>query len=128
MSALFFPGLLRQGRTISPILHGSRYELDSEYSLHLLAVTCSEQEGRLHTLNLLSEYLASGAGGRKRQLVAKEVQALRELYEAVWCELGCAFNDPVIRSAREAVEQETYCRESLGLQEGKHHDEQQSLF
>lgn len=101
----------RQALFVPEILRESRYEAESEYSLNLLAATCSEQTGRLHTLSLLSEYLASGAGGRKRQLVAKEIEALRELYEAVWCELGCAFSDPVVRSAREAVEQAVGYRE-----------------
>jgi hypothetical protein len=41
-------------------------------------------------LQLLSEYLAS-CTGRRRQIVASEMKALRELYEATWCELDYAF-------------------------------------
>ncbi|HEX7362288.1 MAG TPA: hypothetical protein VF283_17490 [Bryobacteraceae bacterium] len=86
-----------------PILRGSRY---AAYSLSLLASACAEQKGRLRALVLLFDYLASGAGGRKRELIAKEMQALLDLYEAVWCELDDAFGARTIRSAREAVEQQ----------------------
>lgn len=86
-----------------PILRGSRYEADAGYSLCLLASACAEQKGRLRALVLLSEYLASGAGGRRRELISKEMQALRDLYKAVWCELGGAFGDEVIRAVREAT-------------------------
>jgi hypothetical protein len=82
MSAPSVTAVSRRDLILPPIFRDSRYESDREYSLSLLAVTCSEQQGRLHTLNLLSEYLASSAGGRKRQLVTREMQALSELYEA----------------------------------------------
>ena len=109
MSAPSFPTFARQALGIPPITHGSRYEPDCECVLSLLAVTCAEQEGRLHMLTLLSAYLASGAGGRRRQFVAKEMQALRDLYEAVWCELGCAFSDDFVRMTRRAVERQSCC-------------------
>ena len=128
MSALPFLATRNQAIAVPPILHDSRYESDSEYSLKLLAATCWEQEGRLHTLNLLSDYLASSAGGRKRQLLAKELQALRDLYEAVWCEPGCAFGDLVICSAREAVEHEALCRQTPATEERESHGEQQTFF
>lgn len=128
MSALPFPAMRNQGLAVPPILRDSRYESDSEYSLHLLAATCSEQEGRLDMLKLLSDYLASGAGGRKRQLAAKELQALRDLYEAVWSELGCAFSDPVVRSAREAIEHEAHCCQTLATEERESQSEQQTFF
>jgi hypothetical protein len=129
MNAPSVPVPLRQALFIPEIVCASRYEVDSECSTSLLATTCSEQKGRLHTLSLLSEYLASGAGGRKRQLVAKEMQALRELYETVWCELGCAFSDPVVYSVREAVEHEARYRETLTTTaERKRHCGQWTLF
>jgi hypothetical protein len=53
---------------------------------------------------LISEYLAYGVSDRKRQLVAREMQALSEWYEAASYELGCAFSDRIVRSARAAVE------------------------
>jgi hypothetical protein len=128
MSAPPFPTFARQGLAIPPIVHENRYELECECARSLLAVTCAEQEGRLHMLTLLSAYLASGAGGRKRQFVAKEMQALRDLYEAAWCELGCAFSDDFARMTRRTVERQSWrslsgllpvhsvhcCRDSLG--------------
>jgi hypothetical protein len=53
----------------------------------LLAATCWEQQGRFHTLQLLREYL-SGCAGRRHQIVASEIKALQELYDATWCELA----------------------------------------
>ena len=128
MSAPSTAAVPRRSLVLPPIFRNSRYESDSEHSLSLLAVTCSEQQGRLHTLNLLSEYVASGAAGRKRQLVTREMQALRELYEAIWCELGCAFSDRIISSARTAVEHEAGYRGMLAAEERKQHNEQQTLF
>lgn len=128
MSALSSSARLRAPSAIPAIIHESRYEADDEYSLALLAATCSEQERRLHTLTLLSEYVASGAGGRKWLLVTKEIQALTDLYEAVWCELGCAFDSHVVRSARAALEgKPRYC-EVPTTGEKKHSGEQQTLF
>lgn len=119
MTAPSMPAVSHRDLVLPPIFRASRYEPDSsEHPLRLLAVTCCEQQGRLHTLNLLSEYLASGAGGRKRQLVAKEMQALSELYEAVWCELGCGFSDSLIRSARETVEM--HYGEALATEKGNY--------
>lgn len=109
MSAPSFPTFARQGFAIPPIVHGNRYELECECACSLLAVTCAEQEGRLHMLTLLSAYLASGAGGRKRQFVAKEMHALADFYEAVWCELGCAFSNDFVRVTRRAVEGQSCC-------------------
>jgi hypothetical protein len=62
MSAPSVAAVSRRDLILPSIFRDSRYESYREYSLSLLAVTCSEQKGRLHTLNLLSEYLASGAG------------------------------------------------------------------
>jgi hypothetical protein len=119
MSAPSMAAVSRRDLMLPPVFRDSRYQSDSEHSPSLLAVTCSEQQGRLHTLNLLSEYLASGAGGRKRQLVTREMQALSELYEVVWCELGCAFSDRIISSARTAVEHEAVYRGMLAREEMK---------
>jgi hypothetical protein len=40
------------------------------------------------------------------------MQALSDLYEAVWCELGCAFSNPIVRSARATVEHEAHYRKA----------------
>lgn len=81
----------------------SPYANDRDHSLSLLAATCLEQQGRFHTLQLLTEYLGCCAG-RKRQIVAAEIKALQESYEATWCELACAFPVKLIRWSRAAVE------------------------
>jgi hypothetical protein len=98
------------------ILRDSPYANGRGHSLHLLAATCSEQQGRFHTLQLLSEYVAFCAG-RKRQIVAAEIKALQELYDATWCELGCAFPAGLVRRARAAVERSSaaYSRNLSGL-------------
>lgn len=86
------------------IVHGSAYQQDEGQPSSLLEETCAEQFGRLHTLRLLDAYLATAAGGRRRQAVADEQKALRGLYEAVWAELQLAFPDAVVLCAREWVE------------------------
>lgn len=93
-------------QTLPAVLRDSRYEADREYPLGLLAATSAEQKSRFRTLALLSAYVASGAKGRRRELVNKEIQALRDLYEAVWGELDGAFGDGVVRAAKEAVGQQ----------------------
>jgi hypothetical protein len=90
---------------LSPtLLPGSCYGMDEGNPSSLFHQTCREQIGRLHTLDLLSAYLTAGAGSRKREAVAQEVMAMREIYEAVWCELGFAFSSAIVTQAREAVE------------------------
>jgi hypothetical protein len=91
--------------SLSPMLFpGSCYGMDEGNPSSLFRQTCLEQIGRLHTLDLLSAYLAAGAGSRKRAALTREVKAMREIYEAVWCELGCAFSSAILMQAREAVE------------------------
>lgn len=55
-------------------------------TMHKTAAIAVElrQQPRIHTLIFLAEYLASGTGGRKRQLIARERQTLSDLYDAVW--------------------------------------------
>jgi len=86
------------------IVRGSAYQQDEGQPSSLLEETCAEQFGRLHTLCLLSVYLATATGGRRRQAVVDEEKALRALYEAVWGELEFAFPAAVVLSARQAVE------------------------
>lgn len=92
------------------LLPGSRYQVDADYATSLLQSACAEQERRFHILTLLTRYLASGAGGRKQQVLAKELATLRELYEAVWEELRTVFSAELVASVRrqvEAVEEES---------------------
>lgn len=103
MSALSIPPLCRQFPVSPPILRDSPYANDRDHSLSLLAATCWEQQGRFHTLQLLTECLGFCAG-RKREIVAAEIGALQEIYDATWCELGCAFSAGLVRRARAAVE------------------------
>ena len=101
MSAPFFSNT--QALEVALLLPGSPYQADENDASSLLRQTCAEQEGQLHTLALLSAYLALASAGRKRQVLADEMNMLRELVEAVWCELGCAFPDRVVQTARTAV-------------------------
>jgi hypothetical protein len=103
MSALPVSSWRGHFRVAPPILRDSPYTNDRGHFLNLLASVCSEQQGRFHTLQLLSEYLAARAG-RKHQVAASEMKALRELYEATWCELNCAFPAELVRWAKAAVE------------------------
>ena len=68
--------------TIS-ILTDSPYSSDEAQASSLLSVTCEEQRARWQTIQLLSHYLASGTT-RKRTMITKELEACRQLYEAVW--------------------------------------------
>lgn len=104
MSALPSPSFRDQVRIVRPIFRNSLYAKDRRHSLGLLAAVCSEQQGRFHTLQLLSDYLASRTG-RKRQAAASEMKALRDLHESTWCELSFAFPAELVRWARAAVEQ-----------------------
>lgn len=101
MKRLLGSPVLRSPLSIVP---ESRYWQDEGQPSSLLEETCREQFGRLHTLYLLNAYLASAAGGRRRQAVADEEKALRALYEAVWADLEFAFSNAVVMSARRAIE------------------------
>jgi hypothetical protein len=70
----------------------------------LLPQTCLEQFARLHTLRLLSDYLAARAGTRKRQVIAKERKALHDLYETVWNEVASTLSTEVAERARHKIE------------------------
>ncbi len=89
---------------LHPVLLDCNRQGDEDFSSSLLRQTCLEQQSRLHTLMLLSDYLLSTPGSRKQQLLAAEWKALRELYESVWEELSSAFEEPVVSDARAAVE------------------------
>lgn len=103
MSAVLCRSLCGQLPVAPPIFSSGPYANDRDHSLSLLAATCSEQQGRFHTLQLLTEYLA-GCAGRKRQIVTSEIKTLQELYESTWSELSWAFPAGLIRRARSAVE------------------------
>ncbi len=55
---------------------------DAAQALSLFCLTVKEQQARWHTIQLLSEYLASGTA-RKREVIAKELKACRQLYEVL---------------------------------------------
>ena len=82
----------------------SRYEQDGAQASSLFETTCSEQQGRFHTLLLLDDYLTRRHSGRKHQLIETEERSLRDLYEAVWGELGIAFPQNLVDDARQIVE------------------------
>ena len=107
MSALPISSFRRRIRFVPSILRDSPYANDRDHSRSLLAAACSEQQGRFHTLQLLTEYLGCCAG-RKRQIVESEMKALRELYEATWYELACTFPAKLVRWARAAVERGSF--------------------
>jgi uncharacterized protein YoaH (UPF0181 family) len=77
---------------------------DAAQALSLFCVTVEEQQARFHTIQLLSEYLASGTA-RKRELIAQELKACRQLYEAVWAEMDCTFHSTVVEKTRQSIEQ-----------------------
>ena len=108
------------------IFDDSRYEGDEDFSSSLLQQTCFEQQGRLRTLMLLSDYLATPPGSRKQQLLAGEWKALRELYESVWEELSSAFEERIVSDARAIVERSRTHERNIDHQELDHG--QQSLF
>lgn len=73
-------------------------------ALSLSCLTVQEQQARWHTIQLLSEYLASGTA-RKREVIAKELKACRQLYEAVWAEMDNTFHAAVAEKTRQSIEQ-----------------------
>ena len=77
---------------------------DAAQALSLFCLTVEEQQARWHTIQLLSEYLASGTA-RKREVIAKELKACRQLYEAVWAEMDCAHYSTVVEKTRQSIEQ-----------------------
>ena len=77
---------------------------DGAQALSLFCLTVEEQQARWHTIQLLSEYLASGTA-RKREVIAQELKACRQLYEAVWAEMDCTFHAAVAEKTRQSIEQ-----------------------
>jgi uncharacterized protein YoaH (UPF0181 family) len=77
---------------------------DAAQALSLFCLTVEEQQARWHTIQLLSEYLASGTA-RKREIIAQELKACRQLYEAVWAEMDCSFHSAVAEKTRQSIEQ-----------------------
>jgi uncharacterized protein YoaH (UPF0181 family) len=77
---------------------------DAAQAQSLFCMTVEEQQARWHTIQLLSEYLASGTA-RKRELIAQELKACRQLYEAVWAEMECAHYSTVVEKTRQSIEQ-----------------------
>ena len=77
---------------------------DAAQALSLFCLTVEEQQVRWHTIQLLSEYLASGTA-RKREVIAKELKACRQLYEAVWAEMDCTFYSATAEKTRQSIEQ-----------------------
>ena len=77
---------------------------DGAQALSLFCLTVEEQQARWRTIQLLSEYLASGTA-RKREVIAKELKACRQLYEAVWAEMECAHYSTVVEKTRQSIEQ-----------------------
>ena len=73
-------------------------------ALSLFCLTVEEQQARWHTIELLSEYLASGTA-RKRELIAKELKACRQLYETVWAEMDSTLHSTVVEKTRQSIEQ-----------------------
>ncbi len=77
---------------------------DAAQALSLFCLTVEEQQARWRTIQLLSEYLASGTA-RKRELIAQELKACRQLYEAVWAEMDCTFYSATAEKTRQSIEQ-----------------------
>jgi uncharacterized protein YoaH (UPF0181 family) len=77
---------------------------DTAQALSLFCLTVEDQQARWRTIQLLSEYLASGTA-RKRELIAQELKACRQLYEAVWAEMDCALRSTVVEKTRQSIEQ-----------------------
>ena len=86
------------------ILPDSPYGSEEPQASSLLRAASQEQQARWHTIQLLSQYLASGSA-RKRELIAKELKACRQLYEAVWAEMSCAFHSTLVETTRRSIEQ-----------------------
>jgi uncharacterized protein YoaH (UPF0181 family) len=77
---------------------------DAAQASSLFCLTFEEQQARWHTIQLLSEYLASGTA-RKREVIAKELKACRQLYEAVWAEMDYALHSTAAEKTRQSIEQ-----------------------
>ena len=77
---------------------------DAAQARSLFCLTVEEQQARWHTIQLLSEYLTSGTA-RKREIIAQELKACRQLYEAVWAEMECTFHAAVAEKTRQSIEQ-----------------------
>ena len=77
---------------------------DAAQAQSLFCLTVEEQQTRWHTIQLLSEYLASGTA-RKREFIAQELKACRQLYEAVWAEMDCTFHSTLVEKTRQSIEQ-----------------------
>jgi uncharacterized protein YoaH (UPF0181 family) len=77
---------------------------DAAQALSLFCLTVEEQQARWHTIQLLSEYLASGTA-RKREVIARELKACRQLYETVWAEMDCTFHSTLVETTRLSIEQ-----------------------
>jgi hypothetical protein len=77
---------------------------DAAPALSLFRLIVEEQQARWHTIQLLSQYLASGTA-RKRELITKELKACRQLYETVWAEMDCALHSAVAEKTRQSIEQ-----------------------
>jgi uncharacterized protein YoaH (UPF0181 family) len=77
---------------------------DAAQALSLFCLTVEEQQARWHTIQLLAEYLASGTA-RKREVIAKELKACRQLYEAVWAEMNYTLQSTVVEKTRQHIEQ-----------------------
>jgi uncharacterized protein YoaH (UPF0181 family) len=77
---------------------------DAAQALSLFCLTVEEQQARWHTIQLLAEYLASGTA-RKREVIAKELKACRQLYETVWAEMDFTFHSTLVEKTRQSVEQ-----------------------
>ena len=77
---------------------------DAAQALSLFCLTVEEQQARWHTIQLLYEYLASGTA-RKREVIAKELKACRQLYETVWAEMDNTFHAAAAEKTRQSIEQ-----------------------
>jgi hypothetical protein len=87
------------------ILLDSPYGSDEAQASSLFRVASQEQQARWHTIQLLSDYLASGTA-RKRTIIAKELEACWQLYEAVWVEMSCAFAWTLLEPTRQSIERQ----------------------
>jgi uncharacterized protein YoaH (UPF0181 family) len=79
-------------------------ETDGAQASSLFRLTAEEQQARWRTIQLLSQYLASGMA-RKREVIAEELKACRQLYEAVWVEMDCAVAWTLVETTRRSIEQ-----------------------
>jgi uncharacterized protein YoaH (UPF0181 family) len=77
---------------------------DAAQAPSLFCLTIEEQQARWHTIQLLAEYLASGTA-RKREVIANELKACRQLYETVWAEMDSAHNSTAVEKTRQSIEQ-----------------------